>query len=193
MSEKKQIDVCAATEAEYDVLSAMYREHHAFRESLGFSSEQPLDRCLDRLRAAVGDERFIVLLAKCGHARAGFGIATVIQGGDFDGIGDIEDMFLLKEHRRCGAGKAILERLETWMREKGAPGAVTEVAARNVPALCFYTRNGYDFLQLAEPGALKFYQENLRDKNVTTSELSNMLRFVPAEDLPPSFRLRKTF
>ena len=193
MSEKQHIDVCVATEAEYDVLTAMYREHHVYRESLGFGNELALDECLDRLRAAVDDERFLVLLAKCGHARAGFGVATLIQGGDFDGLGDVKDMFLLKEHRHCGVGKVLLEKLERWIREKGAPGAVTEVAARNVPALCFYTRKGYDFVQMAGPGPLKFYQENLRDKNVTTGELSKMLRFVPPEDLPPRFRLRKTF
>jgi GNAT superfamily N-acetyltransferase len=186
-------EVARATANDFEALAGMYAEHYMHRESMGYGNETTLDRRLDELRRVITDPHRFVLIARCGHGRAGFGIATIVAEGEFAGLGHITDIFLMKEHRGCGAGSAMLGLLEEWIRKQGAPGAVTEVAARNVPALAFMTHCCYEFVELAKPGPLKFYQENIQDTHVTTSELEKMLRFVKERDLPRRFWLRKKF
>jgi GNAT superfamily N-acetyltransferase len=82
--------------------------------------------------AEVGGE--IVGLASCGAAR---------DEDALDGAGELEAVYILPEHWGQGIGRALLDRVEDWLRAAGHPIATLWVLIANQPARRFYEASGW--------------------------------------------------
>ncbi|MGW0181426.1 N-acetyltransferase family protein [Nocardia sp. NPDC003345] len=110
-------------------------------EGRWIGAEGPLDttEAADRLREALGDEKFGVFVAETDGAVCGS--ATV----RFTGRGVTEfGMMLLPDRRGRGLGGALLARVIDWSREHGAHKVALQVWPHNVRALALYARAGFE-------------------------------------------------
>jgi ribosomal protein S18 acetylase RimI-like enzyme len=57
--------------------------------------------------------------------------------------GFIYDIFVAEEYRGKGIGKILIEKAETYCREKGYPRILLMVSAENQPAIRLYTKTGF--------------------------------------------------
>lgn len=55
----------------------------------------------------------------------------------------VDDVYVTPEHRSQGIGKAFIERVKNWSREKGASGVSLQVAAANGRGRSFYQNLGF--------------------------------------------------
>lgn len=55
----------------------------------------------------------------------------------------VDDVYVAPGHRGNGIGHALIERVATWARERGAQGVSLQVAAGNARARKFYERLGF--------------------------------------------------
>jgi len=60
----------------------------------------------------------------------------------------IEDMVIIPEYRGKGAGKSLLNAVESWSVQKGATRIQLLADKNNCPALDFYMKNGWGMTQL---------------------------------------------
>lgn len=99
---------------------------------------------LDTLRTYVQDDRAWVRVREDGHPVA-YAIADVI-----DGNGHLEQVSVNPSYARRGIGKALIEQVARWARDKGCPALTlttfTEVAW-NGP---YYERLGFRYLPESE-------------------------------------------
>ena len=65
-------------------------------------------------------------------------IGVVISDEDW-----IEDLWVIKEHRRRGVGSVLLAAAERQIAEGGHATAYLRVVARNLDARCFYAARGW--------------------------------------------------
>ena len=55
----------------------------------------------------------------------------------------VDDVFVEPDHRNLGVGRALLERVKEWARERGADGVSLQVAAANERGRKFYEELGF--------------------------------------------------
>ncbi len=61
----------------------------------------------------------------------------------------IEDIVVHRDHRRAGLGRALLDALLVWSRERGATRAQLVADRENLPAEMFYSALGWKTTQLS--------------------------------------------
>src|ERR671917_455466 len=54
----------------------------------------------------------------------------------------VDDVYVAADHRSMGVGRALLENVRTWARERGADGVSLQVAAANERGRKFYEELG---------------------------------------------------
>ncbi len=59
--------------------------------------------------------------------------------------GWINDMAVLKSHRRRGIGTALLRAAFNWARDQGLRAIMLETQTKNYPAISFYHKHGFRF------------------------------------------------
>ncbi|AIE59372.1 GNAT family N-acetyltransferase [Bacillus methanolicus] len=62
---------------------------------------------------------------------------------ELDGYGKVERICVLKEYRKSGAGKAIMEKIESFAKEKGFTTLKLNAQTHAIP---FYTRLNYEVI-----------------------------------------------
>src|ERR687893_2414307 len=62
----------------------------------------------------------------------------------------VDDVFVEPEHRNLGMGKALLQSVEAWAKERGASGVSLQVAAANARARKFYRDLGFREISVYE-------------------------------------------
>jgi GNAT superfamily N-acetyltransferase len=62
----------------------------------------------------------------------------------------VDDVFVEPEHRNLGVGRALLESVETWAKERGAHGISLQVAAANKRGRKFYEELGFREISVYE-------------------------------------------
>src|SRR5215213_8174082 len=55
----------------------------------------------------------------------------------------VDDVFVEPDHRNLGVGRALLESVKTWARDRGADGVSLQVAAANERGRNFYEELGF--------------------------------------------------
>ena len=55
----------------------------------------------------------------------------------------VDDVFVEPDHRNLGVGRALLERVKEWAKERGADGVSLQVAAANERGRKFYEELGF--------------------------------------------------
>ena len=62
----------------------------------------------------------------------------------------VDDVYVAPEYRSLGVGRALLENVEFWARDKGASGISLQVAAANERGRSFYGRLGFREVSIYE-------------------------------------------
>lgn len=62
----------------------------------------------------------------------------------------VDDVYVAPEYRSLGVGRALLDNVESWAREKGASGISLQVAAANERGRNFYERLGFREVSIYE-------------------------------------------
>src|SRR5215218_583795 len=129
-------------------------------------SRQPLQRAKQRTGHARGSEpapgaektmrRFLADVANSGYsflfvAAAGERTVGFISGELRQGSptflpktwASVDDVFVAPEYRNRGMGRALLKRVQSWARERGADGISLQVAAANSRGRKFYEDLGF--------------------------------------------------
>lgn len=96
---------------------------------------------VDRVEAAIADDRATVLVAEDDEMLVGF--ATVyldIVSVRFGQRAWLEDLAVAPHRRSSGIGKALLDAAKTWARDRGAARLALESAPARADAHRFYER-----------------------------------------------------
>lgn len=64
---------------------------------------------------------------------------------DWHRTGWVNDMAVLKKHRRQGIGTALLKGAFAWAREQKLRAIMVEAQTKNYPAICFLRKHGFVF------------------------------------------------
>lgn len=62
--------------------------------------------------------------------------------------GELENMYVVFEARRKGVGKALIEALKHWMKEKGVDRVYVSTYGKNENAIHFYQACGFDLWEI---------------------------------------------
>ena len=98
----------------------------------------------DRLRRAVEAGDLEILAAQSGERTLGVAVLAyrlnISSGGQF---ASIEDLYVSRQSRRQGVGRALLQSVRDWAQERGADGISLQVAAANARGRKFYEDLGF--------------------------------------------------
>lgn len=93
--------------------------------------------------------RAIVLVAERDGAVVGMATAQLVVSTAEGGLSAwVEDLVVLANERRRGAGQALLDAVRAWAADRGARRLQLLADRENVPALAFYERLGWSRTQL---------------------------------------------
>lgn len=97
------------------------------------------------LREAISSRDALVLIAEVDGQIVGTGTATVNKSSIFwpEWFGYIRDVYVEKEYRQKGIGKAITEQLINWLRDKGVDWIELVALAKNAAANKFWREQGF--------------------------------------------------
>jgi ribosomal protein S18 acetylase RimI-like enzyme len=131
-------------------------EHAAFLEMLAAYLEEldayelPLDPAppVEAYARAFADDpggqRLEWIVA--GEERAGFLVSRIVPDWPEEerAVGEVLECYVLPAHRRRGVGRAAVEVWLAGQRAQGVQAVEASVLARNVPALAFWERLGFE-------------------------------------------------
>ena len=99
-------------------------------------------------------------LATSGGIPAGYLIGVYVFSLEHHGLtAEIDELFVLPEHRNAGIGSALLREAEREFIHRGCTNVSLQLARSNEPARAFYRHRGYtmrdrfELLEKALPGA----------------------------------------
>ncbi len=98
------------------------------------------------LGCLLGREDALVVVAECGGELVGLAVGRITLLPAFfrrRRRGYIQDVYTREGYRRQGVGRALVARLEAWMRERGVRRVELTAAAGNAQADAFWERRGY--------------------------------------------------
>jgi diamine N-acetyltransferase len=89
-----------------------------------------------------------LIVADCESRIVGAAVAKVIEAPALPVMVPrrlvvVSDVVVLKDYRRCGIGRALMERIERWAGEQGASHVELSVYEFNKPAISFYRKLGF--------------------------------------------------
>ena len=115
-----------------------------------FYSEDPIDVSHDSIRKNLGamvlDERAAIWIAEDDKDIIGFASASLTLGVEFGWASEIEDLFVLPEHRGKGLAKRLLLTAIDWAEKCGASEillVVTPEAEADQGLVAFYEKLGF--------------------------------------------------
>jgi diamine N-acetyltransferase len=127
-----------------DSIRPLWEEHNAFHASVsphfsGHFKSMTFERRKAEFceKAGKGEVRTQVSVHQATGEVAGYCVSNVIGGR-----GEIDSLFVKKNHRGRGVGRHLVEAAIAWMRSLGADDIAVTVAIGNEDALKFYRRFG---------------------------------------------------
>ena len=103
------------------------------------------------LKKSLSDPTKIVLLAEDEHkSPVGYIIGSSINKFTYRTVvtGELENMFILPSARKQGIGKALVEQLKIWMKEKGVDRMYVQAYGKNENAIHFYDKCGFSLIDI---------------------------------------------
>lgn len=109
------------------------------------------DAGVEYFKKSLSDPTKIVFLAEdeqknsigyvIGSSTNKFTYRTVITG-------ELENMFVVPEARKQGIGKALIQQLKVWFKEKGVNRIYVSAYSKNENAIHFYDRCGFELVEV---------------------------------------------
>lgn len=105
-------------------------------------------RGLEQILTDVSGERCIMAAENDGRIIGMCSVQLMISTAEGGPAAMLEDMVVLKDCQGKGAGKGLLDAVGRWCEKKGATRIQLLADKKNLPALGFYKRNGWQTTQL---------------------------------------------
>lgn len=103
----------------------------------------PDQNFLELDRRETDGESGVFLVARIADYAVGCGAVRRID----EQVGELKRMYVAPSHRSLGIGAAIMQHLENWAASHGLAQLVLEAGERQVEALRFYERNGFQRIE----------------------------------------------
>jgi ribosomal protein S18 acetylase RimI-like enzyme len=142
------ISVRPATPRELDRVAALWTlllRHHDASPGLA-PAPRPEAALRAHLAALAADPDAALLVAEHGGSLAGFAALRAVRRPPIFAEterGEIEALFVRREDRRAGVGRALAEHALRWMAARGLARAALQVAARNDEGQRFWRALGF--------------------------------------------------
>jgi GNAT superfamily N-acetyltransferase len=140
MSDSVQIQT--ATSDDLDVLLPMVEQYWKFEAIEGFDAAR-----VRKLLARVFDDASLgrVWLARVYNEPAGYLLAVYVFSLEHQGLtAEIDEFFVLPQHRGLGLGARMLAAAEAQFRIEGCTNVSLQLGRSNEAARRFYRENGFD-------------------------------------------------
>jgi GNAT superfamily N-acetyltransferase len=121
------------------------REHTAHDPI--YATSPGAERVMRRFLADLtGGNHSFLFVVECGGRTVGFISGELREGSptfQAKTWASVDDVFVEPDHRNLGAGRALLESVKAWAKERGADGVSLQVAAANERGRKFYEELGF--------------------------------------------------
>jgi ribosomal protein S18 acetylase RimI-like enzyme len=129
-------------------------EEHAAYDPI-YATSPDAEKTMRRFLADLANGRHSFLfVAVCGDERViGFVSGELREGSPTfhsKTWASVDDVYVAADHRSMGVGRALLENVRTWARERGADGVSLQVAAANERGRKFYEELGFREISVYE-------------------------------------------
>ena len=128
------------------------REHAAYDPI--YATAADAERVMRRFLADLaGSSHAFLFLAVIGDQTVGFISGELREGSPAfrpKTWASVDDVFVEPDHRNLGVGRALLESVKSWARERGADGVSLQVAAANERGRKFYEGLGFREISIYE-------------------------------------------
>lgn len=104
--------------------------------------ERPYPWRENHFLASIGSSTQHVLVLDRGHRPVGFAAVQLVAGEAY-----LLNIMIASEYRRRGFGRALLDRVERWCKERGASMVWLDVDPANAPAVALYRRAGFEEIE----------------------------------------------
>lgn len=126
------------------MIKTMIREFADYLNAID-EPEEPDQAAIDRIAGAAFGKNPLcrILIAEGGGSTAGYLVYYI--GLDMDLVlpaAYVVDLFVRKAHRKCGAGRALMEKVAAIVRRRGGRTLFWTVWRKNPKALAFYRHLG---------------------------------------------------
>jgi ribosomal protein S18 acetylase RimI-like enzyme len=134
------VNIARVGEGDLDALVPMMSSYCAF-----YGVDPGDDKLRELARELIADPAEGVLLIARDDQREPLGFATVywtlntLEGGR---VGTMHDLYVRREHRGAGVGRALIEACLAQVRAAGLPGLTWDTAPDNVQAQALYDATG---------------------------------------------------
>ncbi len=98
----------------------------------------------DYFEKSITDDNFLAFVAVADDKIMGYLIGSITKAEDYRNIKDIaelENMFILSNHRKKGIGTLLVNKFVDWAKEKGMKRIKVFASADNQLAINFYKKN----------------------------------------------------
>jgi ribosomal protein S18 acetylase RimI-like enzyme len=135
------VDIRLATRADVQVLVTLVQQYWRFEAIERFEAAD-MAGLLETLIAQPALGR--AWLAGVDGAPAGYLLAVYVFSLEHKGItAEIDEFFVLPQHRRLGLGRRLLSQAEALFRENGCTNVSLQIGRDNAAARAFYRGHGY--------------------------------------------------
>jgi GNAT superfamily N-acetyltransferase len=121
-------------------------EEHTGHDEI-YATAPGAERVMRRFLADLtGSSRSFLFVAEAGGRTVGFISGELREGSPtfrHRTWASVDDVYVEPEHRNAGVGRALLESVEAWARERRADGISLQVAAANERGRKFYADLGF--------------------------------------------------
>ena len=141
-----------AAETDYHGLEILFEEIDAYhRNALPrvFRKPEGSWRTPNFLLDVLADPNAVIFAAGCGNQIIGLLYAYIRVTPEIPirvpcGVGEVDQLVAMERYRRCGVGKALMERAHQWAGEMRLDRLELSVWNFNTGALAFYRALGYE-------------------------------------------------
>lgn len=124
------------------VLAHLVQEYWRFEGISGFDHNR-IDGLLRDLLS--NSERGVCLIAENDHAPCGYLLAVYLFSLEHGGMtAEIDEFFVVPEHRLQGTGTALLKAAQGLLQERGCVHIQLQLGVSNESARAFYSREGFE-------------------------------------------------
>lgn len=144
-----------ATEDDFSVIQQFnqelfFSEHEQKHDDILILNWPHTERGREYFQKALTNAEKLVLVAESDNKPVGYLIASAFDRFDYRTMvtGELENMFVAKDARRSGVGKALVTHMKTWFQTKGIHRIYVSAYAKNAKAIAFYESCGFTFLDV---------------------------------------------
>jgi len=138
-----------ATEKDFSLIqalnAALFAEDQANDVTLDTHWPMSVEGIEYYMKSLMDPEKIVLIVEDSQKKPLGYLIASSANKWRYRKVktGELENMYIIPNVRRHGVGRALVDHMKTWMKEKKVDRAYVSAFVRNSKALAFYQATGF--------------------------------------------------